>query len=539
MNEIELLLSKLATVEDECSRVKAALDRERAEKDDVLRENRSLANKVGFLQALIEKLKRGNRSEKVNPDQLELFEAIDPMITAMAEEASDDEAVVTVPQHQRKKRASGRGPLPANLERKEIVYDVSDAERTCGLCGDQAMELIDAETTEELEYQPERFFVTAHKRLKYACPCCKRNVVTAPLPARVIPKGIPGPGLVAHVVTAKYADHLPLHRQEGIIARSGVVISRQTMCDWVAVAADLLSPIVEELRRELLRGCCVRMDATGVKMLAKTRTVRAHLWAYLKKNEIAVYDFTVEHNKEGPRRFLGDHRGYVQGDADTIYDPLFKSATHLVEVGCMAHCRRKFFDACDTDRDRGRHAIALFREIYAIEAEMKAGGLSPGQRTIARRELTKPLLAAFHAWISEEQARVLPQSPIGRAVRYALKHWTALTRFADDGELEIDNNDTERALRHVAVGRKNWLFAGNAEGGRRAAVIYSAVMTCKLNGIDPFAYLRDVLAERARNPQRNVAEFTPMAWKVAQAAAAASKSSEAAQATAAEPSALA
>jgi transposase len=510
--EIEDLLRELEAGRRREAALTSRLEHERAEKAIAVEGLRRASGQIEFLKALIEKLKRGHRSEKINPDQLELFPAVDAEKVAVAEEASDDEEVV-IPQHRRKRRTKGRGPLPANLERREVIHDVDEWDKTCAVCSGAQMRPIGEEVTEELEYQPERFFVIAHKRKKYACPCCQRNVVTAPMPARVVPKGIPGPGLIAHVVTAKYADHLPLHRQEGIVARSGVEISRQTMCDWVGIAAALLLPIVLELKRLILSGPCVRLDATGVKMLAKGKTVSAHLWAYLRKNEIVVYDFTLRHTKSGPMSFLCNYRGYVQGDADTIYDPLFRIAPHLVEVACMAHCRRRFFDALETDGERARFALAIFRRLYAVEAAMKEDRLSAEQRTIARRELTRPILDELHAWLIANKAAVLPKSPIGEAVKYALKHWTPLTRFADEGALEIDNNDTERALRHVAIGRKNWLFAGNEEGGRRTAVLYSVVMTCKLNSVDPFAYLRDVLAERARNPAGDVAELTPMAWK--------------------------
>lgn len=505
IREAELLSRESALVKK--------LAQERAEKEIAVDQLRRASGQIEFLKALVARLKRGHQSEKLNPDQLELFPPVEAAKTAVAEEASDDEEVVVVPEHVRRKRASGRGPLPADLERREVIHDVDESEKTCAICDDAPMTPIGEEVTEELEYQPERFFVVAHKRKKYACHCCGRNVVTAPMPGRVVPKGIPGPGLVAHVVTAKYADHLPLHRQEGIVARSGVEISRQTMCDWVGAAVTLLLPIVAELRRLVLASHCVRLDATNVKVLQKGRTRQANLWAYLRNNDIAVFDFTEKHNRDGPEAFLGERDGFLQGDADTIYDAMFRNRPGLIEVGCAAHCRRRFYDAIDTDGPRARFAIGLYRRIYAIEAAMKEEGATTEQRTAARQELTKPILDEMKTWLDEQSGEVLPKSPIGQAVSYARKHWVALTRFVGDGRLEIDNNDTERALRHVAVGRKNWLFAGNAEGGRRAAVIYSVVVTCKLNGVDPFAYLRDTLADRAANAARDPAELTPMAWK--------------------------
>lgn len=516
----------LADIARKNSALSASLESERADNEKLQRRNQALLGQIDYLKALIEKLRLGHRSERFDVLLAEenLLPGIDALLTARAEEASDDEEVVEERRVKRKKRTTGRQALPANLERREVVHDVADDDKKCATCKDHEMTLIGAETTEELEIQPEKFFVTAHKRLKYACPCCQRNVVTAPLPARVVPKGIPAASLVAHVLTAKYADHLPLHRQEGIFRRADIEISRQTMCDWVGCGATLLLAIVQELRRQILADRCVRLDATGIKMLAKVKAVRAHLWAYLKKNEIVVYDFTLEHTRDGPEKFLGDYKGYAQVDCDTIYDPMFKAAPHLIEVGCMAHCRRRFFDARETDRDRARTALEMFRDIYRVEAEMKKDGRTAEQRTGVRREITKPLLETLNVWLEKARLTTLPESAIGKAIKYALKHWVELTRFADDGYLEIDNNDTERALRHVAVGRNNWTFAGSEEGGRRTAIVYSIVMTCKLNGVDPFAYLRDVLAERARNPQRDVRELTPMAWKAARAVAVAETS---------------
>jgi transposase len=375
---------------------------------------------------------------------------------------------------------------------------------------------IGAETSEQLDYRPASLFVTEHVRVKYACKACEGHVVTSPLPAQPIDKGRPGPGLLAQVVTAKYADHLPLNRQVDIFARHGVHLSRQTLCDWVAGAADLLEPLSHDLKASVLGGKVVQTDDTTVPVQDRERTTTrdGRLWVYVGDGHPAdiVYDYTPTHSRAGPLAFLGDFRGYLQADAYAGYDTLYATG-RVVEVGCWAHARRRFWEAKETDAVRALSALGIIQQLYRVEAEAKA--LDPEARRTRRQAQARPILDRFKPWLDEQAGVVLPKSPIGAAVHYARAQWTALTRYLEDGDLAIDNNASERALRRVVTGRKNWLFCGSDDGGTRAAIVYSLVATCREHRIDPWEYLQDVLARIPMHPNRRRAELLPRHWKTA------------------------
>jgi hypothetical protein len=324
--------------------------------------------------------------------------------------------------------------------------------------------------------------------------------------------------LLAQVITAKYADHLPLNRQVDIFARHGVALARQTLCDWVAEAAELLAPIYRDLQASVLASKVVHTDDTPVPVQdhERTRTRDGRLWVYVGDGHPAdiVYDYTPTRNRAGPMEFLGAFRGYLQADAYAGYDTLYATG-RVVEVGCWAHARRYFWDAKESDAARALPALGFIQQLYAVEAEAKA--LAAGARRVLREERSQPVLARFKRWLDEQAHLVLPKSPIGEAVSYARGQWTALTRYLEDGELSIDNNVSERALRRVVTGRKNWLFCGSDAGGTRAAILYSVVATCKEHGIDPWSYLRDVLERIPTHPNRRRAELLPRNWKAARA----------------------
>ncbi len=375
---------------------------------------------------------------------------------------------------------------------------------------------IGEDVSEILEYKPASLFIIQEVLAKYACKECEDGVLTAAKPARPIPKGLAGPGLLADVVVKKYGDHLPLYRQQKIYGRHGVEIAKSTLCDWVAASAKLATPIYEAMKTDMLASRKVHTDDTPVpvldKNLGRTRTGRAWIYVGDTDHPNTVYEYTPNRKKEHPAEFLGDYKGYLQADAYGGYDSIF-AGKDVIEVACMAHTRRKFYEARESDQLRAHSALAYIRLLYKIEKKLR--GRPPGERKRVRNEESRPILENFKEWLQEHEDQVLPKSPMGNAIGYAINQWMALCRFLDDGILEIDNNVAERGLRPLAVGRKNWMFAGSDEGGRRAAILYSLIETCKRHEIEPFEYLRDIFDRLPTQPADRMAELTPPAWKAA------------------------
>jgi transposase len=407
----------------------------------------------------------------------------------------------------------GRVPLPKHLPRERLEYHPPQEALVCPGCG-QPKERMGEEITEQLDYVPASFLVRQHVRVKYACKKCQEGVVIADLPARPIERGRPGEGLLAHVLTSKYCDHLPLHRQEVIFRRHGVEMARSTLCDWVREGATLLTPVVQEMHRQILVAPKIHTDDTPVTARngSGKEKHKGFLWAYIDPDNNVVFDYTSGHSREGPLRFLGDYAGYVQADAYNGYDALFAKG-RATEVACWAHTRRKFFDAQDSDPAHAAEVLVLIGDLYQIEAQAKEKNLGREQIQALRQKESRPILGVIEKRIASWGPQVLPKSPIGQAIAYAQGQWQALNRYLDDGVLDIDNNLAERTLRMVAIGRKNWLFVGHDNGGHRAAIIYSLVASCKLCAIDPFAYLRDVLERISTHPASRIAELLPRNWK--------------------------
>jgi len=482
------------------------------------------------LQRQLEQLLRqiyGKRSEKLDPNQLLLFareflEAAEP-----APEATPEPETIAEPVTAPAKRPSpghGRKPLPAHLVRKPVLHDVSLEERACPDCGVERR-LIGEEVREQLEYVPASMIVLQHIRPKYACQSCQGNVVIAQRLPEPIEKGLPGPGLMAQVVVSKYADHLPLYRQEGIFKRFGVDLSRSTMCDWMAAAADLLAPIVKAMLKRVLLSLVIQTDDTPVKVQDHDgkgiKTGR--LWVYIGdwKNRFIVYDYTPDRSRDGPARVLNGFEGYLQADAYSAYDALYSNGK-IVEVGCWMHARRRFYEARTSDPARSHLMLAWIAGLYQVEDDAKEARKKHPEwddatwhayRYDLRPKRSKPIFDTIHTWLETEQPKVLPKSPIGEAIGYALNHWNALIRPLDAGFLEIDNGASERAMKPVALGRKNWLFAGSDEGGKTAATLMSLCATCKELGVEPFAYLRDVLERVSTHPHSRIEELLPDRWK--------------------------
>jgi transposase len=479
---------------------------------------------IGHMQHQLERLLRqryGRSSEKIDPDQLLLFAAdilAAPETIPSPEPqpaAADDALPSPAPAAKPKRKGHGRKPLPAHLERQRVVHDVPADELTCPECGTRR-EPLGEEVREQLDYRPASLVVIQHIRPKYACKACQAHVVIADRLPEPIEKGLPGPGLLAHVIVSKFADHMPLYRQERTLARQGVAISRQTLCDWMATCAALLKPIYDAMVKAVLKSQAIQTDDTPVRMLDPGRegSRQTRIWAAIgdRDHHYWVYDFTPDRSGDGPARFFKDYHGYLQADAYAGYDALYKSG-QIIEVGCWAHARRNFYEARTTDPPRAHVALAYIRRLYAVEADAKERQLDDEARRALRQQLAVPILGELYTWLEGVRAQVLPKSPMGQAIGYALNHKAALLRYTEQGFLEIDNNTSERAEKTIAIGRKNWLFFGSEGGGATAAILFSLTETCKGLGIEPWAYLRDVLDRVSTHPASRIDELLPDHWE--------------------------
>ena len=475
--------------------------------DQLTRSQREIAALRHELDILCQRL-FGKKSERVDPRQLQLaLEQLGNERGAITEPVEMDSGETPVRGHTRR-RPTGRRPLPAHLPRRRVEIDISDAEKQCP-CG-QTRTRIGEDRSEKLEYEPASFVVIETVRPKYACPGCHEGVVEAPSPPQAVEKSLAGEGLLAHVVVSKYVDHLPLHRLEGIFARERIDLPRSTLCGWVADVATALTPIGEQLRREITAADYLQTDDTSITVLdERGGSFKGRLWTYLDPlTPQVVFDATPTHEGDGPKAFLAPFQGTLQADAYSGYDALYQSG-RVIEVGCWAHVRRGFVEAFLIDTAAAL-MIALIQQLYQVE--QAATELDPDGRRALREEQSAPLLLKIDAERQALSRTVLPKSPLGEAVRYLTNQWAALQRFVDDGRVAIDNNRAENMLRIVAVGRKNWLFAGSFEGARRAALLYSLVQSCKLMDVPPFDYLKDVLLRIATHPQRLIGQLTPKGW---------------------------
>jgi transposase len=482
-----------------------------------IKELRSGSEQIEHLKLVIEKLRRmmfGAKSEKivVRLEQLELH--LEELESSQAEMEAAVEAVS--PATEPKPRSS-RKPLPEHLTREVIThFPQGDC---CPDCGGQ-LRPFGEDVAEQLEYIPECFKVIRHVRPKFACSGCDR-VVEAPAPSRPIERGLAGPGLLAHVLVSKFADHLPLYRQSEIYARQGVEIERSTLAGWVGAASELLTPLVSALQKHVLAGSKLHADDTPIPVLApgngKTRTGR--LWTYVRDDRPAGEDtapavwfsYSPDRKGEHPQRHLKDFKGALQADAYAGFHHLYGNGA-IYEVACWAHARRKFHEIHVIHASPATtEALERVRDLYVIEDQIR--GKPADLRLAIRQTRARPLLDDFRKWMEKALRSLSSKSETAGAIRYALSRWRALTRYTEDGHLEIDNSAAERALRAVALGRKNYLFAGSDAGGDRAAAIYSLIGSAKLNGLDPELYLRTVLAQIADHPVSHIDELLP--WSLA------------------------
>jgi transposase len=453
---------------------------------------------------------------------------------ATAEEMREE---LSEPAASPRRRRHARKPLPADLPRHEILHDVAPEEKVCACCGREKVR-IGEDVTEQLEVIPAQVFVARHVRPKYACPSCKDGVAQAALPPQPVPRASVGPGFLAWLIVSKYADHLPLCRQERIFARHGVELSRARMCDWLMTVGDLARPLVRAMMTKVRAGPVIQADETSIRLQTgekKGKTDAAWVWVYAGGEEApyTVYDFRKSRGRDGPREMLEGFAGTLQCDGYAAYDGVGVEGK-VVRAGCWAHARRGFIEAEEGGDTRATEAIARIKTLFDVEREWKSSAgevmtgaewraLSPeakeaererlcAARRDLRREKSAPVLEALRAWMSE-RLDVLPRSPLGEAIGYVENQWEALKRFLEDGRIEIDNNAAERALRPIAVGRKNWLFAGSERGGRAAATFFTLLESARRNGVNPFVYLRDVLERLPSHPINRIDDLLPDRWK--------------------------
>lgn len=463
----------------------------------------------------------GARSEQLSVDQLRLFaqEAGLPAEAEKAEEQTDTDRNQDPPSAagastNEGSKPRGRQPLPRHLKRERILHDLPDADKHCATCQTD-LRHIGEDVSERYEYLPARMMVIEEVCRKYACDCTIR---TASKPPQPIEKSTASASVLAQVIVAKVADHLPVHRQAKMFRRFGVELSDQTMCGWLRQSAELLVPLYEGMKAFVLKSKVVGTDDTPVKVLDRSlpHARKGRFWPYLgdKEHPAIVYDYTPTRERAGPERFLANYRGYLQLDAYPAYDKFFADHKRgLVEVGCWAHARRHVFNARETDPSRMGAVLAYIARLYAVEKHARRCALSSEPLRLLRETAARPAMQELHAYLIRIEPELLPKSDAGQAVAYILKNWFALTRYLTDADLPIDNNRTERAIRGIAVGRHNWTFLGSDRGGKTMAILRSFVSSCELNAVDPFAWFHDVLSRIASHSIHRLEQLFPHRWR--------------------------
>jgi transposase len=482
---------------------------------------------------LIEKLKytiRKLRHDRFgqSSERGALLEQLELQLADLEEDAAQAEAAarlataaanepITVASFERRKPA--RRPLPAHLPRERIVYP---APASCPCCGGSTLRKIGEDMTETLELIPRQWKVIQHVREKFSCRACEA-ITQPPAPSHPIARGRAGPKLLAHILFSKYGLHLPLNRQSAVYEREGIALDVSTLADWVGATAASLMPLVEALQAHVFAAERIHADDTTVPVLAKGKTRIGRLWTYVRDDRpfggpdppAAVFFYSRDRGGEHPEQHLANYAGLMQADAYAGFNRLYevnRKPGPIVEVACWAHGRRKFFDLARLAKAPiAAEAVKRIDPLFAIEREIN--GLTPPERMRVRQERSRPLTTELQTWLYQQRPKLSKNNDTTKAINYILSRWDAFTRFLDDGRLCISNNAAERELRTVAVGRKNWTFAGSDEGGRRAAAIYTLIATTKLNNIDPQAWLADVLARLPDHPAKRIHELLPWNWR--------------------------
>ena len=496
----------------------------------------------------------GPHSERFDPTQLLLFGLKVAEQMPVDEKAVEAEAGQKLQTRRINHHRHGRRQLPVHLPRVEVPHELSDQEKACPCCGKERA-CIGSETSEQLEFVAASFKVLKHVRHKYACKSCGQgcdrcdcspHIEMATKGCQAIEKGLPGPGLLAQVIVSKLGDHLPLYRQEKIFDRLGIDIARSTMCAWMLSAGELVKPLTDLMAKRVLQSQVIHTDDTRVPVQdeeVKGRCKSGRIWTYFGNhaNSYIIYEYTPDRTRAGPQRFLADYKGYLQADAYGGYDGIYVRG-NVIEVACWAHGRRKFFDAKETDGRRSAEMLAMVAELYGVEHQAKEqiatlleqaslstssgqAAASQEQQDAIRLELRQqhsvPVLARIKAWLDKEKDLVLPRSPMAGAITYVLNQWTALCVYASTGFLNIDNNAAERALKRVAIGRKNWLFAGHDPAAVCHARLWTLIASAERHRLNLQEYLASVLAKIGQTPMSDLEQFLPDVWKRQQAAEAA------------------
>jgi transposase len=477
-----------------------------------LKHKQALLDKLTYEMALLKRLKFAAKSEALSADQSTLFaDALEEDLQAVHEEAEQMQCAAERAPRQQAKRQR----LPTQLPRQQFEHEPETTE-----CCGQAMRRMGEDVAEKLDYQPGVFTVHRHVRGKWVCACCQ-TLKQAPVAPHIIDKGIATAGLLAHVLVAKYADHLPLYRQEAIYARAGAPIARSTLAQWVGSCGVQLQPLVDALRQEVLEHSVIHADETPVQMLKPAsqrdgKTHRAYLWAYSpgrhEQMKAVVYDFCESRAGKHAAIFLERWSGTLLVDDYAGYKQLM--GQKVKEAGCWAHARRKFFELHVANKSQiAEQALAFIGQLYEIERMV--AGASEQERLRIRQTQSRPVMETLQRWLQEHRAKVPEGSATAKAIDYSLRRWQALSGFIDNAQVPIDNNWIENQMRPVALGRKNWLFAGSLRAGQRAAAVMSLIQSAKLNGHDPHAYLKDVMEKLPSWPNSRIEELLPHRWQVA------------------------
>lgn len=474
---------------------------------EIKTENQLLRQKLAFF---IQRYFGGTKNESLDPKQLELLLAGLEALSAPASVVEKPAPARTTPAVRPVRQA-----LPAHLETERVVLEPAEVQQQ-----PEGWRKLGEEVTEELDWKPARFIKRLYIRPKYANA---ERIVIAPLPARLIEKGLPGAGLFTHVIVSKYEDHVPLFRQERIYReRHGVNLSRQTLCGWVAAAADWLAPIYREMKAGLLARDYLQADETPIRYLdadVKGKSQSGWLWTYSQPKGDVVFEWQISRSREGPRAFLKSFRGKLQTDGYGVYESLARErGEELILIGCWAHVRRGFHEALGEGRAVA-WIVGQIGQLYAVEKQLREQPAGPKLRAAMRTWQSRPILDRLCRAMVAVRRRVLPKSLLGQAIDYALGRWETLTRYVVDGRLEIDNNLCENAIRPTAVGKKNFLFIGHPEAGQRSAVIYSVLGSCRRHGINPAEYLQDVFERLPKAKTSDLKSLTPAAWAKAKRAA--------------------
>ena len=505
---------RLAQSEQHATELNRVLDETAATHEELKTTHQATLDELNALKRWV----YGQRRERVveGEGQQHLFE-LEPTEESDkvgTSEASSEEPFeeVTIRRRRRRRRELDLKNLPHHRHEQ----DLPPAEKLCDGCG-RPKDRIGEDTTTILEHVPAKLEVHEYVRPKYACRHCKDGVSSPPPPVRPIDRGIAGPGLVAQVVVSKFGDHLPLYRLEDIFVRHGVYLARSTLCDWVRAAAGLLQPLYTLMCEMVLKSSVMWTDDTPVKVLVggEEGTRLGRFWTYIgdDNHPYSVYDFTLNRSRDGPASFLKTYRGYLQADAYGGYDAIYLGdESDIIEVACWAHARRKFFDARSSNPREAHQVLEWIQQLYDIED--RVSDFTVEARSELRSRECNPILDKIKAYLDELEHKALPKSALGKAVTYALNQWDALRRYTEDGRLTIDNNTSERTLRHQAIGRKNWLFLGSEDAGPRAAVLCSILASAKRHRIEPWTYVRELLIRRHADDAR-LEEMLPDRWAAA------------------------